>query len=189
MAFRLPSWRMSPNSLFAILLRSPWWVSLLVAGGLFAVSRLFIPWYYAIFMPLPFVVIAGIAAARQLRTPSASRIEAAVQAARAMSWEAFSQALVAGYRRQGFTVTVLEGEAADLLIERAGRTGVVCARRWKAARSGVEPLQALQAVRERRDVHDAVYLVTGEVTAQAQAHAARHLIRLAGGPELLALMR
>ena len=69
MAFRLPSWQMSPNSLFAILLRSPWWVSMLVAGGLFAVSRLFIPWYYAIFMPLPFVVIAGIAAARQLGKP------------------------------------------------------------------------------------------------------------------------
>ena len=96
MAFRLPSWQMSPNSLFAILLRSPWWVSMLVAGGLFAVSRLFIPWYYAIFMPLPFVVIAGIAAARQLRTPSAARIDATVAAARAMSWEAFSQALVAG---------------------------------------------------------------------------------------------
>ena len=62
--------KMSPNSLFAVLLRSPWWISLLVAGALFALARLFIPAAYAIFMPLPFLVIATMAGWRQFRAPS-----------------------------------------------------------------------------------------------------------------------
>ncbi len=180
--------KMSPNSLFAILLRSPWWISLLVAGGLFALARLFIPTAYAIFMPLPFLVISAMAGWRQLRAPSQSRIAQTVESARAMTWETFSSAVAEGYRRDGYTVTRLTGAAADFLVERASRTALVSCRRWKAARTGQEPLEALQAAREARDVHDGVYLTTGEITDQARAYAARHQIRLAQGPELLGLL-
>ena len=105
-----------------------------------------------------------------------------------MSWEAFSSAVAEAYRRDGYTVTPLKGAAADFLVERASRTALISCRRWKAARTGQEPLEALQAAREARDVHDGVYLTTGEVTDQARAYAARHQIRLAQGPELLGLL-
>ena len=36
-------WQMAENSLFAVLLRSPWWVSFLVAAGVFALMRYFLP--------------------------------------------------------------------------------------------------------------------------------------------------
>ena len=49
------------NSLFAILLRSRWWVSLLVALGAFGVVRLFLDEGFAFFAALPFTVIAGMA--------------------------------------------------------------------------------------------------------------------------------
>jgi restriction system protein len=52
--------RMNDNSLFAILLRSPWWASALLAVGVFGVARLLVPPFYAAFVPLPFVVIAGV---------------------------------------------------------------------------------------------------------------------------------
>ena len=58
---------MHENSLFAILLRSRWWMSFVVGFGLFAVVRLVIPDTYAVMVPLPFVVIGCIAAWRQLR--------------------------------------------------------------------------------------------------------------------------
>ena len=48
---------MHENSLFAILLRSRWWMSFVVGFGLFAVVRLIIPDTYAVMVPLPFVVI------------------------------------------------------------------------------------------------------------------------------------
>ena len=39
--------RMNPNSLFAILLRSPWWVSFLVAFGIGAASASLL-WFYSL---------------------------------------------------------------------------------------------------------------------------------------------
>ena len=53
--------RMHENSLFAILLRSPWWVSFLIAGGLFAGLRLVVAPLYASFFALPFAVIGAYA--------------------------------------------------------------------------------------------------------------------------------
>ncbi len=180
--------KMSPNSLFAILLRSPWWISVLVAAGLFLLGRLFIPAVYAVFLPLPFVVIGAITGWRQFQAPSKRRIAATLESAREMSWEAFSKAVADGYRRDGYVVTPLKDPAADFLVERASRTALVSCRRWKAARTGQEPLEALQAARLARDVHDGIYLTTGEVTAQALAYAARHQLRLAQGPALLTLL-
>lgn len=181
-------WQMSPNSLFAVLLRSRWWVSLLVALAMFGLARLFIPAEYAIFMPMPFLIIAAIAGWQQFQAPSESRIAATLAAAREMSWETFSQAIAEGYRREGYTVEPIAGNAADFLVERAGRTAVVSCRRWKAARTGVEPLQSLQAAREKRDVHDGVYITAGEVTEQARAFAVRHQLRLPQGAELMRLI-
>ncbi|KOQ26987.1 membrane protein, partial [Achromobacter xylosoxidans] len=71
--------RMSQNSIFAVLLRSPWWMSagvaLLLSVGGFAA----LPLEYAamgVFAAVPFAVIAIIAAYRQLRAPSGARVEA-----------------------------------------------------------------------------------------------------------------
>lgn len=175
-----PPLRMAENSLFAILLRSPWWVSLLVAAGLFLLARMLIPAIYAAFFPLPFVVIAVIAASRQWRAPSQAALERAADQARALSWEAFSRQVVEGYRAQGYTVSELGEPGADFRLEKAGRTAVLSCRRWKAARLGVETLQALQAAREKHDVHDGVCLSLGEVTEAALAYAVRHQLRVVG---------
>ena len=87
---------LSENSLFAILLRSRWWVSLLVALGTFAAVRLFLDEGFAFFGALPFIVIAVMALWRQRGVPSGARLEAAVDALRAMTWEAFARALEQG---------------------------------------------------------------------------------------------
>ncbi len=70
--------RMSQNSIFAVLLRSPWWMSagvaLLLSVGGFAA----LPLEYAamgVFAAVPFAVIAIIAAYRQLRAPAGARRE------------------------------------------------------------------------------------------------------------------
>ncbi|MBN8509743.1 MAG: restriction endonuclease, partial [Burkholderiales bacterium] len=66
--------RMAENSLFAILLRSPWWVSLAIAAALALLARLLLPERFvavgAFGAGFPFVVIAAIAAWRRLRAPS-----------------------------------------------------------------------------------------------------------------------
>ena len=184
MAWKLPQLRMSEGSLFAILLRSPWWVSALVALGLFGFTRLFLPLLFALLFALPFGVIAVIRGWRQLDAPSPKRLAAITESVRAMGWEAFSRTLTEAWQRDGATVEAIRHSSADFVVERNGRRTVVGARRWKAARSGIEVLEALQGSRDRLDAHDALFIATGEITEQARAYAAKHLIRL-GGPEML----
>src|SRR5258708_36541577 len=91
------------NSLFAILLRSPWWISIVIAAGIIAAARLVVPEIYAFFGALPFIVIGGVAGWRQVRAPSAARVSETLEAGRAMSWGEFFGALLDGLRDGGCT--------------------------------------------------------------------------------------
>ncbi len=180
--------QMAPNSVFAILLRSQWWISAFIAVGVFAAARFFLPTAYALFVPLPFVVIAGYAAWRQLRAPSAARVTGTLDALREMSWDDFSAALEEAFRLQGYAVQRLSGADADLELTRAGRVALVGCRRWKVARTGVEPLRSLHGAARARKAPDCIYVSAGEVTANARAFAAEHDIRLLCDAELAALL-
>jgi restriction system protein len=175
------------NSLFAILLRSRWWASLLVALGAFAVVRLFLDEGFAFFAALPFIVIAMVALWKQFRVPSGARLDAAIEALRAMTWEEFARALERGYRRQGYVVKRVEG-AADFELERAGRLSLVAARRWKASSTGVEPLKGLVAAGEAREAVECVYVLAGEMTQTAVGFAKKTNIKWMRGAELVKLV-
>jgi len=180
-------WKLAENSLFGILLRSRWWVSALVALGTFGAVRLFLEWGYALLATTPFIVIAAMAAWKQIRTPRGARLEQALEKVRAMSWEAFARALEEGLRREGYSVKRVEG-AADFELEKAGRVSLVCARRWKASRTGAGPLKELAAAGEKRAAGESVYAVAGEMTEQARGFAKEKAVRLVEGVELLRLI-
>jgi restriction system protein len=175
------------NSLFAILLRSRWWASLLVALGAFAVVRLFLDEGFAFYAALPFIVIAVVALWKQFRVPSGARLDAAIDALRAMTWEEFARALEQGYRRQGYVVKRVEG-AADFELERAGRLSLVAARRWKASSTGVEPLKGLVAAGQSREAVECVYVLAGEMTQNAVGFAKKTNIKWMRGAELVKLV-
>ena len=73
---------MAKDSLFAILMRSPWWISIVAAAGVVAAVRLVVPEVYAFFAALPFIVIGAAAGWRQLRAPSAARVAGTLEAVR-----------------------------------------------------------------------------------------------------------
>jgi restriction system protein len=182
--------KMHDNSLFAILLRSPWWISLIAGAGVFALTRALLPAAYAnfaFFAALPFLVIGGVAGWRQLRAPSAERIAGDLEKLRALSWEDFAAKLEASYRREGYEVKRISG-AADLEAEKAGRVLLVCGKRWKAQRTGVEPLRELDALRQQREAAGAVYVSAGEITDTARAYAAKSGIALLEGAALAGKM-
>jgi restriction system protein len=183
--------QMHQNSLFAVLLRSRWWVSFAVAIGLFAIARLFIPEkyvFYAMFFPLPFLVIGCIAAWKQLQAPSASRIVQTAEALRNMNWGEFADAIELAYRKDGFTVNRLSGGDADFETIKGGRIGLVSCKRWKAARTGVEPLRDLDAMRAKRDAHECTYMTVGEISGNAIAFAKQKNIHLFREVELARLL-
>ena len=173
--------KMKENSLFAILLRSPWYASAALALGVFLVARFFMPPVYAAFVPLPFVVITGMVLWRQLRAPSARKVAARLEALRAMPREEFAATLEAAFRREGYEVSRVRG---DLELSRGGRTALVDSRRWKATRTGVEPLRELHAAAQKREAAECIYLAGGELTEQARAFAREKRIRLLGETEL-----
>jgi restriction system protein len=180
--------KMHENSLFAVLLRSPWWLSAIVAAAIFGVLRVWLPWGYAFFAGLPFIVISAHVAWKQLRSPGAGRIAKTLERLRAQSWEDFSHAMEEAYRREGYSVSRLDDVRADFELVQGARHTVVACKRWKAMRTGVEPLRELVAAREAREAHHCVYVATGEVTEQARAFAANKQVKLLSGPELAILL-
>jgi restriction system protein len=182
---------MRENSLFAILLRSSWWISFAIAGTVTAIAMALRPAAHrslGIVTGLPFLVIGCIAAWKQLQAPSKSRIENTLAAVRAMSWPEFSAAIEAAYRRQGYGVAAVSGNGANFEITREGRRALVSCKRWKVAHTGVEPLQGLLAMKETRNAHECIYVTAGEVTDNARAFAIKHAIKLVGGHELARLL-
>jgi restriction system protein len=180
-------WEMHENSLFAVLLRSPWWVSLLAAIALAAALRVFLPLEYALFGGLPFAVIACVAGWRQFKRPGAKRVAATLERARALSGDAFRAELEEGFRRQGYSAKRGEG-AADLVITQRGIVTVVGCRRWKAARTGIEPLREFDAATSEHGAHKRLYVAVGEVTDPARAFAAKKGIALVQEEELVRLL-
>ena len=180
-------WELKKNSLFAILLRSPWWVSALAAIGLVVGLRLLIPTSYAVFAALPFAVIAAYVGWQQLRVPSAGRIAGTLERLRAMSWEDFSAAIEQAYGREGYTVSRLAAQV-DFELLQGSRSTLVACKRWKATRTGIEPLRELEVIRRAREAHECIYVAAGEITEQAREFAAQKNIRLMGGAELSKLL-
>ena len=184
-------WKMSENSLFAILLRSPWWMSVGVAGAIAGVALALLPAAYKTLgatLCIPFLVIAAIAAWRQWQLPSAARVDRTVEAVRAMSRSDFVAAVEAGYLRDGYAVTRVSDAHADLELKQEWRTALVSCKRWKVARIGVEPLRELLAAKEARELREGIFIATGEITDTARKFAAENGILLVGGPELARLL-
>lgn len=182
--------KVAKNSIFAYLMRSPWWASLLIAFIVGTMARIFLADMFGmgiVSLALPFLVVSAIAGWRQLRSPSTARIEAAISAAAAMAWKEFSVAVQQGFERDGYTVERISG-AADFLITKEGRSSLVCCKRWKAALHGVEPLRELQALRESQDAQGAIYVAINELTQDARSLAAQHGIKLMQGADFMRLM-
>ncbi len=178
---------MAKDTLFSILSRSPWWVSILAGAVLAAIAYQFFP-PVAPFVALPFLVIAAYAGWRQLRTPGAASAADMLGRLRAMPWENFSAMIHEAFRRDGYSVTEIAGGAADLELRKNGRVSVVSCKRWKAAQTGVGPLRELFDAMRAREAQECIYVAAGDFTANARAFATEKSIRLLHDAALAALV-
>jgi restriction system protein len=191
--------QMAKNSLFAILLRSPWWASAGLALAIGALAFALLPDSVrgaGALAGFPFIVIAVLAAWRQRQLPNAARIEQVRQAIGAMAWPAFSVLLEQAFARDGYQVAraASRGKTAgvDFVLERQGRRLLVSARRWKSAQTGIETLRALQAAREAAEedlVNDALVIGLGDLSESARAFAATHRIAVWQAAEVAQALR
>ena len=182
--------QISKNSLFAVLLRSQWWISFAIAAGIVALVKAIlpaIPVSYAVFAALPFIVIGAIAAWKQLRAPSATRSPRRSRRSTRCRGE-ISPARWRTPSRDGYRVNRVAGGAADFEMTKAGRTSLVACKRWKVARTGVDPLRDLHAAKDAREANECVYIAAGEITDGARKFALEKKIRLVDGAELARLL-
>ena len=188
----LLKFKMAEKSLFAVLLRSPWWISFALAGGFALASKALLPPQYVLFGALggfPFVVIGVIAAWKQFSAPSTAHVEATLAQIAAMPWRDFSAAAERAFARDGYEVQRLNTSSADFLLRKSGRTTLVACKRWKAARLGIEAFEELQSARLAQQADSALCIATGEVSDKARQFALQRQIQLMGATELAQLLR
>jgi restriction system protein len=182
---------MSEKSLFAYLLRSPWWISIVLMVLVALVARALLPEPYLAVGTLggfPFLVIGLMAAWRQRHAPDPTRMAQLLENLATMSWQEFSAELAKAFSAQGYTVSHIQGGAADLQLEKNGQTSLVSAKRWKAATVGVEFLFELLAMKESKKADACICISRGHVTNKARRFAEENAIRLIPETELAALM-
>jgi restriction system protein len=177
--------KMAPNSLFAILLRNPWWISFLLAAVISAICAALLPKELVVFGVLgtiPFLVTGFVALKRQWNAPSKAALEAESARLAGLSWKDFSNELEAKWARQGYAVERLNERvykgAADFRLEKSMQTTLVAAKRYKAAAHGIEPLQALVALQKEQGADHAVYICLGDLSEQALAFAKNEGLRV-----------
>ena len=170
---------MAKNSLFAVLLRSPWWISACIALLLGLLAFALLPLQYravGALSGLPFLVIGGIAAYRQWYLPGAARVAQTHQALARMAWPAFAALLEQAFARDGYQVQRGKTAGVDFEIERKGRRMLVSARRWKSAHTGLDVFRTLQTARDAAEAPDALVIGLGPVSDSARPFAAEHHI-------------
>lgn len=183
--------KMSEKSLFAILLRSPWWISFVLAVAVGAACYSLFPQKYNVvgaLSGLPFAGIGVLALWRQMRAPNPAKIEATLESLAQMSGRDFTTAIDAAYRNAGFAVTPFNQNGADLKIEKDSRTSLVCCKRWKAAAHGADALRELATAMDAADANLGIYVALNPLSAAAQQFAAKNSIRVLQGTELALLM-
>ena len=191
-AVQLPSFKMSEKSLFAVLLRSPWWISFALAIVVGAACFKLFPDRFAVvgaLSGLPFAIIGGMAMWRQRGIPNPARIDEALQRLSVLSAREFASALEAAFVRDGYGVTKVSTSGADLSITKAGRTALVNSKRWKAATHGIEPVRELSAAMESLDANQGIYIAVNALSDAARSFVSKNSIRVMQGTELALLMK
>jgi restriction system protein len=187
----------------------PWWLSVVVAGLVFAALRWLAPslagsrpilaplgqavaahawWIAAVFLlPVPFALIN--AARRRRLVDGRSGIDTIL----ALSWEEFEQLVSEAYRRRGYRVIERGGAGADggidLELRTEDKTLVVQCKRWQSRTIGVEMVRELYGAMTGEEAHGAIFVTSGSFTPDAIDFARDKPIKLVDGGELVETLR
>ena len=182
--------KMSDKSLFAILLRSPWWLSMLISALLMLLARVFLPEAFrtvGMLSAVPFCILGFIAAWKQRDKPSPESVSLALNQLANMSWKQFSLIMEQAFVQQGFSVMPVNSGSADLQLEKSGQITLVSCKRWKAATLGVEVLRDLKALQISQEAAYAACISLSLPTGVALKFANANSVQLICQEELASL--
>ena len=164
------------NSLFAILLRSPWWYSFAIAMVLSLIASAMLPSNLKIagaFGSFPFVIIGVMAFRRQARLPKAATVQLTLEHLQRVDWARLAPQLQNALTQHGYRVEPSPHPGADFMLHKDGHSTLLLARRFKSAQTGVEPLQALQDAAQQAGISKTAVLTVGGLSQKAAQFATR----------------
>jgi len=175
------AFRMSENSLFAILLRSEWWYGALIGLAVIIISLLFVGGIYlplGILGSLPFFGIAGYIGLKQAKLPSRKRVQEVDTKARTMTATQIADIVAAPYIKARYDSEAFKGSAADLELTRGNRKFLLSSKRFKVGNTGVEPLKQMIAAGEKVEATGYLYVALGKISDAAIDYAKKNDIEL-----------
>ena len=178
---------MAKDTLFHLLSRQPWWITVLVALAVFWIAYAIFP-PIAPFAPVPFVLLAIYIAFVQWRRGAPQDVAQRLSELRAMPWDTFSAALTRAYAKQGYTVLPPEGRGYDFKLVKDGRITLLQCRRWKVNQVGAGPVRELARAVDQSEASRGICIAAGEFSAPARSFAAGEPITLVAGNDLVELI-
>jgi restriction system protein len=197
------------ESLAVLLLKAPWWVSVLLAALSFAGLR----WVFPALVGqdkllqavaaeagklayLPAILFGLLAVGSALFAAKRRRLvddQQSLESLRAASWKDFEYLVGEAYRRQGFDVDYSLGRGADggvdLVLRKDGRRSVVQCKQWKLFSVGSPVIQQMYGIMTGEGADEVIVVTSGRFTEDAKAFAQGKPILLVDGPGLLELVK
>jgi restriction system protein len=197
------------ESILDLLVDLPWWVSVLVAGLVYAALKYWLPVHplgnmylaalakglepLAGYAGLFFLIPAPLSLLRSRHRRRLLDQQSGLDSIRAMTWREFEMLCGEAYRRKGFAVQKngLGGAdgGIDLILRRGGETWLVQCKRWKTSKVGVKEIRELYGIVAAEGASRGVFITSGKYTQDARAFATGKPLDLLDGPALLELVR
>jgi len=197
------------ESLLAIFILLPWWVSAFLAiFSLLALPGLtaFLPtepFAFAVLkgglsagkviLPIVFTLLALAAAFRDWRVKSTLAAQSGLDSLRDVHWKEFEDLLGEVFRRQGYSVEETLGGGADggvdLVLRRSGKKTLVQAKRWRGKLVSVNIVRELFGVMAADGADSGILVTTSAFTTDATSWVRGKNIKLIDGKELAALVK
>lgn len=192
-----------------ILLKAPWWMSVVLALVAFIGLRWVAPALIgesgnraaigkgvSQFAPWPALILLILAAGSFILSRRKRELvdsQTGLESLRNVSWKHFEWMVGEAYRRIGYAVDDSLGSGADggidLTLRKDGETTIVQCKQWKVLSVGAPVVRELYGLLTHHGATQAIIVTSGRFTEEARSFAAGKPIELVDGPALLKFVR
>src|SRR4030042_120917 len=180
------------ETILNLLAKSPWWVSVVVAGMFFLFLRYILPGMsgdnivlkgvaraaptVAPWVGLFFLIPAPISAYHSWRKRKLLDNQKDLNSIRSLGWQEFEELVGEAYRRQGYTVRENSGAGpdggVDLVLKKDGNSLLVQCKQWRSMKIGVKVVREMYGVMKANHPSGAIVITSGMFTQAANGFAA-----------------
>ncbi len=196
------------ESIFNLLMASPWWVSVIFSAVVYLLLGVVLPSLttdspvlqglqqgltpLAPWVALFFLLPAPISILNAHRKRLLLNKQTGIESIRNLSWKSFEELVGEAYRRQGYQVLENTSGGADggvdLRLIKDGKTTLVQCKQWRSQSGGVKTVREMYGLMVAESANEVIIACTGSYTIEAQRFAENKPITLITGDQLQTLV-